>query len=75
MTNNEIIKYYENRIDDIENEDIKKDLLDKLSDIEDLLNGLDVDIDKELENQEADYLPSQSDYFNDFEACRSQIML
>lgn len=75
MTIKEIIKYYENRIDDIEDGDIKKDLLDKLSDVEDLLNSLDIDIDKELENQEADYLPSQSDYFNDFEACREEIML
>lgn len=71
----EIRQYYENLIDDIENEDVRENLLDNLEEIDDLLLLLESNIEKELENQESDYLPSQNEMWDEFEYGRKEIML
>ena len=49
---NKLKKYYENLIDDIEDEEKKEQFLDKLEEIDDELFELDYDIKDEIENQE-----------------------
>ena len=49
---NKLKKYYENLIDDIEDEKKREQLLDKLEEIDDELFELDYDIKNEIENQE-----------------------
>ena len=63
MTRQEIIKFYENKIDDIVDENKREELLDKLEEIDDLLFSLDFDIDEELEHQESDYIESEEIYY------------
>ena len=75
INRNEIRRYYENIIDDIENEDVRENLLDNLEEIDDLLLLLESNIEKELENQESDYLPSPNEMWNEFEYGRKEIML
>lgn len=64
MTRQEIIKFYENKIDDIADETKREELLDKLDDIDTFLLELDGDIDEEIENQKDDYIEDeiQDDY-------------
>lgn len=64
MTRQEIIKFYENKIDDIADETKREELLDKLDEIDTLLLELEGDIDEEIENQESDYIEDevQDDY-------------
>lgn len=59
-----IVKYYENKIDDIADETKREELLDKLDEIDTLLLELDGDIDEELEKQEDNYIEDeiQDDY-------------
>lgn len=47
-----IVKYYENKIDDIADETKRKELFKNLQEIEDLMISLDGEIDEELEYQE-----------------------
>ena len=61
MSREKIKKYYENKIDDIADENKREELLDKLEEIDDLLFSLDFDIDEELENQESDYIEEAID--------------
>ena len=75
INRHEIRQYYENLIDDIENEDVREKLLDDLEEIDDLLLLLESNIEKELENQESDYLPSQNEMWDEFEYDRKGIML
>lgn len=63
MTRQEIIKFYENKIDDIADEDTREKLLDNLTE--------DVEIDEELENQEDDYIEDEIGY--DYNYFRSVI--
>lgn len=60
---NKLKKYYENLIDDIEDEEKKEQFLDKLEEIDDELFELDYDIKEEIGNQE--YIESELE--NDYE--------
>lgn len=64
MTRQDIIKFYENKIDDIADKTKREDLFKKLQEIEDLMILLDGEIDEELVNQESDYIEDeiQDDY-------------
>lgn len=75
MTKNEIKVFYIRKIDDIQDEVKKEELLDKLEEVDQLLFEIDSDIEEELENQDSDYLPTQKEYFEDFESVRKEIML
>ena len=55
MTRQEIIKFYENKIDDIADEKTREQLFDKLEQLNDIMFDLDTDIENELENQYTDY--------------------
>lgn len=59
---NKLKKYYENLIDDIEDEEKKEQFLDKLEEIDDELFELDYDIKKEIENQEYIESKLETDY-------------
>ena len=63
MNRLEMKKYYENKIDDIQDEHTREKFLDKLEEIDDMLFELDTKIDEEVENQE-DYIEDeiQDDY-------------
>ena len=60
---NKLKKYYENLIDDIEDEEKREQFLDKLEEIDDELFELDYDIKEEIGNQE--YIESELE--NDYE--------
>lgn len=64
MTRKEIVKFYENKIDDIADETKREELFKQLQEIEDLMISLDLEIDEELEYQESDYIEDeiQDDY-------------
>lgn len=47
-----LYQFYENLIDDIKDENIREKMLDKLELIDDLIRGLDYNIEDELEKQE-----------------------
>lgn len=59
---NKLKKYYENLIDDIEDEEKREQFLDKLEEIDDELFELDYDIKKEIENQEYIESKLETDY-------------
>ncbi len=61
-----IVKYYENKIDDIADETKREELFKNLQEIEDLMISLDGEIDKELEYQEAEIIDDYAlaDEFN-----------
>ena len=63
MNRQQIVKYYENKIDDVADEQVREKLLDKLDEIDTLLLELDGDIDEEIENQESDYVESEEIYY------------
>ena len=65
MTKNEIYKFYESKIDDIQDEEKREKMLEKLEEIDTLLFELDSYIDEELEKQEYDELP----YIDPRDAC------
>ena len=69
-----IKEFYENIIDDIENEDERDKLLDDLEEIDDLILLLESHIEEELDKQDDDCLPSQSETWDDFEASRREMM-
>lgn len=48
----ELKKYYENLIDDLENEEVREVMLDRLEEIDDEIFELDYDIRVRIENQE-----------------------
>ena len=75
ISRKEIKNFYENLIDDIEDDTIKDKLLDDLEEIDDLLLLLESNIESELDNQENDYLPSQNEMWDEFEYDRKEIML
>ena len=75
INRNTIKQYYENLIDDIEDEETREKLLDDLEEIDDLLLLLESSIENELENQESDYLPSQNEMWDEFEYDRKEILL
>ena len=58
-------KYYENLIDDIEDEEKREQLLDKLEELDDMIFELDYEIKEEIENQESDYI--EDEIGNDYE--------
>lgn len=64
MTRQEIKRFYENKIDDIQDEETKNRLLDKLEEVDDIILELDTEIEEELENQVQDYVEDeiQGDY-------------
>ncbi len=51
-------KYYENLIDDIEDEEVREEMLDRLEAIDDEIFELDYDIRARIENQECRELPT-----------------
>ena len=62
MNRQEIVKFYENKIDDIADETKREDLFKKLQEIEDLMISLDGEIDEELEYQEDHIEDDVDDY-------------
>lgn len=72
MNRIEVIKHYDNMIDDIENEELRDKLREELTEIDEKLFSLDCEIEKAIDEQEADYLPSYNPHdmaneFNQFE--------
>jgi hypothetical protein len=61
MNRVEIIKYYDNMIDDIADEELREKLTDELTEIDEQLFSLDCEIEKAIDEQEADYLPSHEE--------------
>lgn len=72
MTRQQIVKFYENKIDDVADKKIRESLFNKLEEIDELLLSLDVDIDNEIEYQN-DSLPSNDEYCYDYNYYRSVI--
>ena len=72
MNRRTIKEFYENLIDDLENEEIREKLLDDLEEIDDLLLLLEQNIEDELENQES--FPSPNEMWDDYESSRKEIV-
>lgn len=69
MNASEIYKYYENRIDDIEDEETKKALYQRLEDLDTALVYIESDLDKAIEEQNDMKYPdydyqAEADWFN-----------
>lgn len=62
----EIRKFYENLIDDVEDETIKDEMLDRFEAIDDELYSLEHDIELEIEKQEYEELPSSYELEQEF---------
>lgn len=71
MTRQDIIRFYENKIDDIADENVRKELFKQLAEIEEYLEAIDIKIDDELEKQEDDYIEDEIGY--DYNYYRSVI--
>lgn len=65
MNRSEIIRFYENKIDDIKDEEKREGLLDKLEELEDMMLELDTDIEEEIDKQETKYI-NDYDLANEF---------
>ena len=65
MNRVQIIRFYQNIIDDIEDEKLREKLTDELTEIDEQLFSLDCDIEKAIDEQEADYLPSNEEQRHD----------
>lgn len=69
MNANEIYRYYENRIDDIEDEDTKEALYQRLEDLDTALVFIESDLDKAIKEQNEMKYPdydyqAEADWFN-----------
>lgn len=69
MSPNEIYKYYENRIDDIEDEEAKNALYQRLEDLDTALVFIESDLDKAIKEQNERKYPdydyqAEADWFN-----------
>lgn len=62
MTRQDIIKFYENKIDDVADESVREELFKELAEIEEYLESIDNRIDDELENQESEYIEDEIGY-------------
>lgn len=56
MNRQEIVRFYENKIDDVKDENKREELYKELTDIENMMISLDGEIDKELKEQETEYI-------------------
>ena len=61
MNRIEVIKYYDNMIDDIENEELRDKLREDLTTIDELFFSLEHDIEKAIDDQESNEYPSDSE--------------
>ena len=65
MTRQEIMKFYDNKIDDIADKVKREEMLTKLNQLYDILFELDTEIEQELEHQESDYIEDEvNDNYN-----------
>ena len=75
MNRVEILRYYDNMIDDVKDEELRDKLIDQLTEIDEKLFTLDCDIEKAIDEQEAIYVQSPHEMWLDFEADRKGLML
>lgn len=63
---NQLKKYYKNLIDDIQDENVREQMLDRLEAIDEEVFSLDYDIRQKIEEQESDYIDNNilADEFN-----------